>query len=106
MAQIRLADIRGNEFVVPERLSGDGPEIEIIVCSTGEFIDPARNELSFMARPDPPEIVRLEVVQGTQRGASIDMPEVWQATDEELELARKEAAEIRSVENAVRKVWG
>ena len=115
MAQVRFVSFDGEEFTVPDRVSGsDGPEIEIVVCKTGEFIDAASETLSFIERPAEPEIVRLEVVQGghaPQEDLGQGATEVWHATEDELRMAREEAATLRerkgkSLAEVLREIWG
>jgi len=96
MVELKLVNIGGQEFTVPDRLSGDGPEITITICRTGEFIDPESDELRFMPRPEPPLIERLEV-QGKQSAAEVDMGgiEKWDPTADEMNLAEEEGAKLR-----------
>src|SRR5262245_56457864 len=96
MAIVRLVGADGEEFTVPERLNGEGPEIEIVVCETGQFIDPNVELLTFMSRPEPPVMERLEV---SNRAApnEVDMGDVWHPTEDELRIAREEGAEMRKL---------
>jgi hypothetical protein len=98
MAIVRLVGADGEEFTVPDRLCGEGgPEIEITVCATGEFIDPDLETLRFMPMPAPPVLERLQVGTADPVAKLVDMGDVWHPTEDEFQMAREEGAEFRKL---------
>jgi len=98
MARVRFVGQDGKEFATPDRVSGeDGPEIEIIVCESGEFIvDPKAVPLAFMPRPEPPAVIRSIEVQRMQASAEIEIgSEKWDPSAEEMKIAEEEGAKLR-----------